>query len=148
MIPPIPFPENLPSITVVQRVAASDVDSSAIVHFARYPGYAETAALALLEQHGCGPDILAENGLDLRVRELRTSYRASARCGDVLHLRAGPARIGRAHLRIAVQATRTLPPGEPEVIAESELDFVFYDLLRGQPALVPPVLVTSLQGAR
>jgi YbgC/YbaW family acyl-CoA thioester hydrolase len=139
---------NLSFITVFQRVVASDVDGSAIVHFARYPGFAETAALALLEQHGCGLDTLAENGLDLRVRELRTSYRASARCGDLLHLQAGPALIGRAHLRIVVQTTRVLPDEEPKEIANSELDFVFYDVLRGQPALVPPALATSLQGMK
>jgi YbgC/YbaW family acyl-CoA thioester hydrolase len=137
---------NLPSITVVQRVAAGDVDRSAIVHFARYPGFAETAALALLEQHGCGLDSLAENGLDLRVRELRTSYRAPAQYGDLLHLQAGPALIGRAHLRIKVQTTRARPEQEPEVIANSELDFVFYDVRRGQPTMVPQALVTSLQG--
>lgn len=148
MISPIPFSGNLPPIDVVQRVVASDVDGSAIVHFARYPAFAETAALALLEQHGCGLDILAGNGLDLRVRELRTRYLAAARCGDLLHLQAGPSRIGRAHLRIAVQATRPLPSGEPQVIANSEFDFVFYNVLREQTALVPLTLINSLQGVR
>lgn len=145
MLPP---DRKRPSITVAQQVVATDVDSSDIVHFARYPSFAEAAALALLRHHGCGLDVLAENGLDLRVRVLRTDYRTSARCGDLLHLQAGPALIGRAHLSIVVQTTRAGPEQAPELIANTELDFVFYDVRRGRPTLVPPALVTSLQGVQ
>ena len=144
-------PRHLPEIqsptTVTLRVEPSDVDGYEIVHFARYAVFAEQAGLNFLDKHGFGLDSLTDIGLELRVRELRINYRASARCGDVLELQAGVARLGRAHLSVAVQIKRALPAGGSELLTHIVLDYVFVDMLNGKTALVPAGLATSLGGA-
>lgn len=141
-----PSPPESPSITMDREVVAGDLDESAIVHFARYLHFAETAALALLEAHGCGLHALAEHRLDLRVRDLRTRYQASARLGDRLLLRASPVHVGYTHLRIAVRVSRACPIGEVQEIAATELDFTFFDLQQERPTQVPQALTEALDG--
>lgn len=132
---------------VVVDVAPADVDGYGIVHFARYPLYAEQAGLAFLEGRGFGLDGLDNLGLGLRVRELRVTYRASARLGDRLFLHAEKARLGRAYLRVAVQIQRAVPDGERELLTHVEMDYVFVDTVQASATLVPPGLAATLGGA-
>jgi acyl-CoA thioester hydrolase len=124
---------------VLRPVEHSDIDGYGVVHFARYAAFAETAALALLQQIGLGVQHLEERGIELRVRELALRYRCAATFADNLRLEAHISRFGIAHLEVGVRIAREPPDPEMITFVDGKLDMVFIDSKTRRPIPVPRI---------
>ncbi|MCY1034653.1 acyl-CoA thioesterase [Corallococcus sp. BB11-1] len=140
----VPLPEILPSLR--KRVEHVDTDASGVVHFSRYASLLETAGLEELERRGAGLAALTAQGLDLRVRELRVSYRAAARFQDWLVLVPSVDHVGPASLKLGVKVYRE--GAEPLLLASGSLDFAIVTQENGVPACLPPSLSSALKQAQ
>ena len=126
-----------------RRVEHVDTDASGVVHFSRYASLLETAGLEELERRGAGLEVLSAQGLDLRVRELRVSYRAAARFQDWLVLVPAVEHVGPASLKLGVKLYRE--GAEPLLLAFGSLDFAVVTRENGVPACLPPSLSSALK---
>ncbi|MCY1045735.1 acyl-CoA thioesterase [Corallococcus sp. bb12-1] len=140
----VPLPEVPPSLR--RRVEHVDTDASGVVHFSRYASLLETAGLEELERRGAGLEVLSAQGLDLRVRELRVSYRAPARFQDWLLMVPTVDHVGPASLKLGVKLYREGP--EPLLLAFGSLDFAVVTRENGVPACLPPSLSSALKQAQ
>ena len=132
---------------VRRRVEHCDIDAFGVVHFSRYAAFMETAVLAALEATGHGLDHVQSLGLELRVRQLKITYRAAARYNDQLILVSEVGLAGAAHLQMLARVLREEPDSEPSLLASGELDLVFVTTSTGDPGLLPASL-TDLTGGR
>ncbi|ADO70561.1 acyl-CoA thioesterase [Stigmatella aurantiaca] len=130
-----------------RRVEHVDTDASGVVHFSRYASMLETAGLEELERRGAGLDVLSLQGLDLRVRELRVSYRAAARFQDWLLLVPAVEHVGPASLKLGVKLYREGSGPEPLLLAFGSLDMAVVNRENGVPACLPPSLSSALKQA-
>ncbi|NVJ02063.1 acyl-CoA thioesterase [Myxococcus sp. AM009] len=127
------------------RVEHVDTDASGVVHFSRYASLLETAALEELERSGAGLGALEVQGLDLRVRELRLSYRAAARFQDWLRLDARLEHVGPASLKLGVTVYREGSAPEPVLLAAGSLDMAVVNRESGEPTCIPLTLSAALK---
>ncbi|WP_164002922.1 acyl-CoA thioesterase [Pyxidicoccus caerfyrddinensis] len=127
------------------RVEHVDTDASGVVHFSRYASLLETAALEELERKGSGLGALEGQGLDLRVRELRISYRAAARFQDWLRLVASLEHVGPASLKLGVKVYREGQEPEPVLLASGSLDMAVVNRASGGPSCIPQTLSAVLK---
>ncbi|MBJ6764377.1 thioesterase family protein [Myxococcaceae bacterium JPH2] len=122
------------------RVEHVDTDASGVVHFSRYASLVETAALDELERRGAGLEVLEAHGLDLRVRDLRITYRAPARFRDWVLLMPGVEHVGPASIKVAVKLYREDAGPEPVLLATGSLDMAVVNRESGGPACIPEAL--------
>ncbi|MBN1203851.1 MAG: thioesterase family protein [Myxococcaceae bacterium] len=132
------------SSLVRHRVEHVDTDASGIVHFSRYASLIETAALEELDRLGAGLHVFNEAGLELRVRELRITYRAAAHFRDRLAMTARIEHVGPASLRLSVQIHREQEGAEPPLLVSGALDFAVVNLGQGVPQCIPGPLKSLL----
>jgi YbgC/YbaW family acyl-CoA thioester hydrolase len=128
---------------VRRRVEHADTDAGGVVHFARYPVFAETAALDAL--HALGVDLagLHRDGLDLAVADLRMRYAAPARFRDELTVGVRLAHLGAAQVRIDVEIRPDGPAGTP--LATGTVVFAFVDRRSGRAVAVPAAVRDNLE---
>lgn len=136
-----------PAPPLRHRVEHVDTDASGVVHFSRYASLVETATLEELERRGAGLDALEKQGLDLRVRDLRISYKAAARFRDALLLVPGLEHVGPASLKISVKVYREGTEPEPLLLAVGSLDMAVVNRESGGPACIPEELKSALKQA-
>ncbi|MGZ3459238.1 MAG: acyl-CoA thioesterase [Archangium sp.] len=129
------------------RVEHVDTDASGIVHFSRYASLLETAALEELERRGAGLGVLEAQGLELRVRDLRITYRSAARFRDGLLLVPGVENVGPASVKVGVKVYREGPGPEPLLLASGSLDLAVVNRESGGPVCIPETLKAALQQA-
>ncbi|RKH64141.1 acyl-CoA thioesterase [Corallococcus llansteffanensis] len=139
----VPLPEVPPALR--RKVEHVDTDASGVVHFSRYASLLETAGLEELERRGAGLEVLSAQGLDLRVRELRVSYRAAARFQDWLVLVPAVEHVGPASLKLGVKLYREGTGPEPLLLAFGSLDLAVVNKENGVPACLPPSLSSALK---
>jgi acyl-CoA thioester hydrolase len=129
------------------RVEHVETDASGVVHFSRYASLVEMAALEEMEHHGAGLDVFERKGLDLRVRELRISYRSAARFRDGMLLVPTLEHVGPASLRISVKLYREGSEPEPVFLAVGSLDMAVVNRESGGPVCMPEELRAALKQA-
>lgn len=142
-----PLPAPVPASALRHRVEHVDTDASGIVHFSRYASLLETAALEELERRGAGLGVFEAQGFELRVRELRISYRAAARFRDGLMLVPGLEHVGPASLKLGVKVYREDAGPEPVLLASGSLDMAVVNRESGGPVCIPETLRAALQQA-
>jgi acyl-CoA thioester hydrolase len=140
-----PVPASAPPLR--HRVEHVDTDASGVVHFSRYASLVETAVLEELERRGAGLDALERQGLDLRVRDLRISYRSAARFRDGLLLVPGLEHVGPASLKVSVKIYREGSEPEPVLLTVGSLDMAVVNRESGGPACMPEELRAALKQA-
>lgn len=127
------------------RVEHVDTDAAGVVHFSRYASLMETAALEELERRGAGLGVFEAQGLELRVRELRISYRGAARFRDELRLVPVVENVGPASLKVVVKVHREGSGSEPLLLAQGSLDLAVVNRESGGPVCIPETFKTALQ---
>lgn len=132
---------------VRHRVEHVDTDAAGVVHFSRYASLMETAALEELERRGTGLGVFEAQGLELRVRELRISYRGAARFRDGLLLVPSLENVGPASLKVVVKVYRDGSGPEPLLLASGSLDLAVVNRESGGPVCIPETLKAVLQQA-
>ncbi|AOS61835.1 acyl-CoA thioesterase [Actinoalloteichus hymeniacidonis] len=132
-------------LPVHRRVEHADTDASGVMHFARYPVLLETALLANLERLGAGLAVLARDGLDLVVTEVRTQYRSPARYPDELVLAPTVGHLGAARARIDTTIRRR---NEDTELATGSLLIAVTDRATGAPCALHPALHAILEESR
>jgi acyl-CoA thioester hydrolase len=132
---------------VRHRVEHVDTDAAGVVHFSRYASLMETAALDELEHRGVGLGVFEAQGLELRVRDLRVTYRNAARFRDGLLLVPALENVGPASLKVVVKVYREGTGPEPLLLASGSLDLAVVNHESGAPVCIPENLKAALQQA-
>ena len=131
---------------VLAMVEHVDVDSYGIVHFSRYISLTETSALVYLRRCHATLSDFEQEGLQLRVREVRMTYKAPATLGEILSLHCVLSRIAIASLTFQVDVRRAKANGEVAgLIASGHLNLVVVLKATGQPVPLPKMLLEKLR---
>lgn len=124
-----------------RRVEHVDTDAAGVVHFTRYASLLETAVLESLDHLGVGARQLAEQGLELAVRDLRMRYEASARFLDRLRVGVRVDRVAGATCEVSGTVHRELDDVAPgELLATGTLVLCVVDREHGRAAALPSTL--------
>ncbi|TDB81629.1 MULTISPECIES: thioesterase family protein [unclassified Micromonospora] len=132
-----------------RRVEHVDTDAGGVVHFSRYASLLETAVLENLDRLGVGVRQLTDQGLELAVRDLRMSYRASARFLDRLRVDVQVDRVAGATCELSGAVHRE-PDGDVagELLATGALVLCVVDRAGGQAVALPAPLRRALRECR
>jgi acyl-CoA thioester hydrolase len=115
-----------------------ELDPNGHVNHGVYANYFETARIALLDQLGLGPSVLAERGVHFVVVELRIHFRRPARAGDRLRVLTRIQQLRRASSWWHQSLHR-----DDDLLAEAEVRSAVTDA-GGRPIAPPRDIIEAL----
>ena len=139
-------PASAPVFRLALRVYWEDTDAAGIVFYANFLKFFERARTEWLRTKGYSQEQLrTERGTGFIVTDAAVSYRRPARLDDLLDVTVALTRVGPASLQIAQQASRIVPDGTNELLADGTIRIVCVDLGTYRPRRIPTEILESIQ---
>jgi acyl-CoA thioester hydrolase len=128
------------------RVYWEDTDAAGIVFYANFLKFFERARTEWLRSKGYSQEQLrSERGTGFIVTDASVSYRRPARLDDLLDVTVALTRVGQASLQIAQQASRIVPDGTNELLADGTIRIGCVELGTYRPRRIPTEILESIQ---
>ncbi|MEO6746660.1 MAG: tol-pal system-associated acyl-CoA thioesterase [Caldimonas sp.] len=135
-----------PVFRLALRVYWEDTDAAGIVFYANFLKFFERARTEWLRTKGYSQEQLrTERGTGFIVTDASISYRRPARLDDLLDVTVALTRIGQASLQIAQQASRIVPDGTNELLADGTIRIGCVELGTYRPRRIPTEILQSIQ---
>ena len=135
-----------PVFRLALRVYWEDTDAAGIVFYANFLKFFERARTEWLRAKGYSQEQLrTERGTGLIVTDASIRYRRPARLDDLLDVTVVPTRVGQASLQIAQQASRIVPDGTNELLADGTIRIGCVELGTYRPRRIPTEILQSIQ---
>ena len=135
-----------PVFRLALRVYWEDTDAAGIVFYANFLKFFERARTEWLRTKGYSQEQLrTERGTGFIVTDASISYRRPARLDDLLDVTVSLTRIGQASLQIAQQASRIVPDGTNELLADGTIRIGCVELGTYRPRRIPTEILQSIQ---
>jgi acyl-CoA thioester hydrolase len=123
-----------------------DTDAAGIVFYANFLKFFERARTEWLRSKGYSQEQLrSERGTGFIVTDASVSYRRPARLDDLLDVTVALTRVGQASLQIAQQASRIVPDGTNELLADGTIRIGCVELGTYRPRRIPTEILESIQ---
>ena len=140
------IPASAPVFRLALRVYWEDTDAAGIVFYANFLKFFERARTEWLRSKGYSQEQLrSERGTGFIVTDASVSYRRPARLDDLLDVTVALTRVGQASLQIAQQASRIVPDGTNELLADGTIRIGCVDLGTYRPRRIPTEILESIQ---
>jgi acyl-CoA thioester hydrolase len=140
------IPAPAPLFRLALRVYWEDTDAAGIVFYANFLKFFERARTEWLRSKGYSQEQLrSERGTGFIVTDASVSYRRPARLDDLLDVTVALTRVGQASLQIAQQASRIVPDGTNELLADGTIRIGCVDLGTYRPRRIPTEILESIQ---
>jgi acyl-CoA thioester hydrolase len=128
------------------RVYWEDTDAGGVVFYANFLKFFERARTVWLRSKGYSQEQLrSERGTGFIVTDAWVSYRRPARLDDLLDVTVALTRVGQASLQIAQQASRIVPDGTNELLADGTIRIGCVELGTYRPRRIPTEILESIQ---
>jgi len=135
-----------PVFRLALRVYWEDTDAAGIVFYANFLKFFERARTEWLRTKGYSQEQMrTERGTDFIVTDASVSYRRPARLDDLLDVTVALMRVGQASLQIAQQASRIVPDGTNELLADGTIRIGCVELGTYRPRRIPTEILRSIQ---
>ena len=135
-----------PIFRLALRVYWEDTDAAGIVFYANFLKFFERARTEWLRSRGYSQEQLrTERGTGFIVTDASVSYRRPARLDDLLDVTVALTRVGQASLQIAQQASRIVPDGTDELLADGTIRIGCVELGTYRPRRIPTEILQSIQ---
>jgi len=135
-----------PVFRLALRVYWEDTDAAGIVFYANFLKFFERARTEWLRAKGYSQEQLrTERGTGFIVTDASVSYRRPARLDDLLDVTVSLTRVGQASLQIAQQASRIVPDGTNELLADGTIRIGCVELGTYRPRRIPTEILQSIQ---
>jgi len=135
-----------PVFRLALRVYWEDTDAAGIVFYANFLKFFERARTEWLRAKGYSQERLrTERGTGFIVTDASVSYRRPARLDDLLDVTVALTRVGQASLQIAQQASRIVPDGTNELLADGTIRIGCVELGTYRPRRIPTEILQSIQ---
>jgi len=135
-----------PVFRLALRVYWEDTDAAGIVFYANFLKFFERARTEWLRTKGYSQEQLrTERGTGFIVTDASISYRRPARLDDLLDVTVALMRVGQASLQIAQQASRIVPDGTNELLADGTIRIGCVELGTYRPRRIPTEILQSIQ---
>jgi len=135
-----------PVFRLALRVYWEDTDAAGIVFYANFLKFFERARTEWLRTKGYSQEQLrTERGTGFIVTDASISYRKPARLDDLLDVTVMLTRVGQASLQIAQQASRIVPDGTNELLADGTIRIGCVELGTYRPRRIPTEILQSIQ---
>ena len=135
-----------PVFRMALRVYWEDTDAAGIVFYANFLKFFERARTEWLRTKGYSQEQLrTERGTGFIVTDASISYRRPARLDDLLDVTVALTRIGQASLQITQQASRIVPDGTNELLADGTIRIGCVELGTYRPRRIPTEILQSIQ---
>ena len=136
----------VPVFRLALRVYWEDTDAAGIVFYANFLKFFERARTEWLRTKGYSQEQLrTERGTGFIVTDASISYRRPARLDDLLDVTVALMRVGQASLQIAQQASRIVPDGTNELLADGTIRIGCVELGTYRPRRIPTEILQSIQ---
>jgi acyl-CoA thioester hydrolase len=140
------IPASAPVVRLALRVYWEDTDAAGIVFYANFLKFFERARTEWLRSKGYSQEQLrSERGTGFIVTDASVSYRRPARLDDLLDVTVALTRVGQASLQIAQQASRIVPVGTNELLADGTIRIGCVELGTYRPRRIPTEILESIQ---
>ena len=140
------IPAPAPLFRLALRVYWEDTDAAGIVFYANFLKFFERARTEWLRSKGYSQEQLrSERGTGFIVTDASVSYRRPARLDDLLDVTVALTRVGQASLQIAQQASRIVPDGTNELLADGTIRIGCVELGTYRPRRIPTEILESIQ---
>jgi acyl-CoA thioester hydrolase len=140
------IPASAPVFRLALRVYWEDTDAAGIVFYANFLKFFERARTEWLRSKGYSQEQLrSERGTGFIVTDASVSYRRPARLDDLLDVTVALTRVGQASLQIAQQASRIVPDGTNELLADGTIRIGCVELGTYRPRRIPTEILESIQ---
>ena len=137
---------SAPVFRLALRVYWEDTDAAGIVFYANFLKFFERARTEWLRTKGYSQEQLrTERGTGFIVTDASISYRRPARLDDLLDVTVALTRVGQASLQIAQQASRIVPDGTNELLADGTIRIGCVELGTYRPRRIPTEILQSIQ---
>ncbi|MCT4626310.1 thioesterase family protein [Halodesulfovibrio sp.] len=87
-----------PETWLTHRVSYGETDAMSVMYYAEYLHLFERSRSEYIREHGMSYSEVEKRGIYLPVREAKCRYKRPARFDDLLHLRVGISKWGRASM--------------------------------------------------
>ena len=135
-----------PVFRLALRVYWEDTDAAGIVFYANFLKFFERARTEWLRSRGYSQEQLrTERGTSFIVTDASVGYRKPARLDDLLDVTVALTRVGQASLQIAQQASRIVPDGTNELLADGTIRIGCVELGTYRPRRIPNEILQSIQ---
>ena len=135
-----------PVFRLALRVYWEDTDAAGIVFYANFLKFFERARTEWLRTKGYSQEQLrTERATGFIVTDASVSYRRPARLDDLLDVTVALMRVGQASLQIAQQASRIVPNGTNELLADGTIRIGCVELGTYRPRRIPTEILQSIQ---
>ena len=135
-----------PVFRLALRVYWEDTDAAGIVFYANFLKFFERARTEWLRTKGYSQEQLrTERGTGFIVTDASISYRRPARLDDLIDVTVALTRVGQASLQIAQQASRIVPDGTNELLADGTIRIGCVELGTYRPRRIPTEILQSIQ---
>jgi len=135
-----------PVFRLALRVYWEDTDAAGIVFYANFLKFFERARTEWLRTKGYSQEQMrTERGTGFIVTDASVSYRRPARLDDLLDVTVALMRVGQASLQIAQQASRIVPDGTNELLADGTIRIGCVELGTYRPRRIPTEILRSIQ---
>jgi len=135
-----------PVFRMALRVYWEDTDAAGIVFYANFLKFFERARTEWLRTKGYSQEQLrTERGTGFIVTDASISYRRPARLDDLIDVTVALTRVGQASLQIAQQASRIVPDGTNELLADGTIRIGCVELGTYRPRRIPTEILQSIQ---
>ena len=135
-----------PVFRLALRVYWEDTDAAGIVFYANFLKFFERARTEWLRAKGYSQEQLrTERSTGFIVTDASVSYRRPARLDDLLDVTVALTRVGQASLQIAQQASRIVPDGTNELLADGTIRIGCVELGTYRPRRIPTEILQSIQ---
>jgi acyl-CoA thioester hydrolase len=140
------IPASAPVFRLALRVYWEDTDAAGIVFYANFLKFFERARTEWLRSKGYSQEQLrSERGTGFIVTDASVSYHRPARLDDLLDVTVALPRVGQASLQIAQQASRIVPDGTNELLADGTIRIGCVELGTYRPRRIPTEILESIQ---